>query len=42
MTVVPAKLSGTAFAVMTTQPGLEDIDELTQATIAGPVILNVF
>jgi hypothetical protein len=41
MTVVPAKLSGTAFAVMTTQPGLEDMEDLTEATIAGPVILNV-
>lgn len=40
-TVVPAQLTGTAFAVLTTQPGLTEADELTEATLAGPVLLNL-
>jgi hypothetical protein len=38
-TDVPLGLFGTAFAVMTTQPGLSDISDLTEATVAGPVII---
>jgi hypothetical protein len=41
MAVVPPELSGTGFAVLTTQPGLKDMNELTEATIAGPVMVNV-
>jgi hypothetical protein len=40
-TVVPSQLSGTAFAVLTTQPGLLDTDALTDATLAGPVVVSL-
>ncbi|KAJ4330518.1 hypothetical protein N0V95_010042 [Ascochyta clinopodiicola] len=40
-TRVPLGLSGTAFAVLTAQPGLTTIDELTDATLAGPVVVNL-
>ncbi|PSN59170.1 hypothetical protein BS50DRAFT_580186 [Corynespora cassiicola Philippines] len=39
VTRVPTDLSGTAFAVLTTQTGLTSVDELTRATLAGPVIV---
>ncbi|KAF2022705.1 hypothetical protein EK21DRAFT_119477 [Setomelanomma holmii] len=39
--VVPPQLSGTAFAVLTTQPGLSDADDLTDATLAGPVVVSI-
>jgi hypothetical protein len=38
---VPPQLSGTAFAVLTTQPELLDIDQLTEATLAGPVVISL-
>jgi hypothetical protein len=41
MTAVPPQLSGTAFAVLTTQPELLDIDQLTEATLAGPVVISL-
>jgi hypothetical protein len=37
-TDIPVGLSGTAFAVLTAQPGLTHIDALTEATLAGPFI----
>ncbi|KAF1952098.1 hypothetical protein CC80DRAFT_508435 [Byssothecium circinans] len=40
-TSVPLGLSGTAFAVLTAQPGLTGINELTEATLAGPVVLRL-
>lgn len=40
-TRVPLGLSGTAFAVLTAQPGLTTIDELTDATLAGPVVVSL-
>lgn len=40
-TDVPPGLSGTAFAVLTAQPGLASIDELTEATLAGPVVVSL-
>jgi hypothetical protein len=40
-TVVPPQLSGTAFAVLTTQPDLIDVDQLTEATLAGPVVISL-
>lgn len=40
-TVVPAGLSGTAFAVLTSQPGLVTIADLTDATLAGPVVVSL-
>ena len=39
-TMVPSSLSGTAFAVLVTQPELTDIADLTAATLAGPVVVN--
>lgn len=41
ITTIPAGLLGTAFAVLTAQPGLDSIDDLTKATIAGPVMIKV-
>ena len=38
---VPPGLSGTAFAVVTAQPGLDSIGELTAATLAGPVVVGL-
>jgi hypothetical protein len=40
-TVVPPQLSGTAFAVLTTQPDLLDVGQLTEATLAGPVVISL-
>lgn len=40
-TEVPSGLSGTAFAALTAQPGLVSLEELTQATLAGPVVVNL-
>ncbi|KAF9728404.1 late sexual development protein [Paraphaeosphaeria minitans] len=40
-TRVPLGLSGTAFAVLTAQPELTSIDELTAATLAGPVVVSL-
>ncbi|KAF9730094.1 late sexual development protein [Paraphaeosphaeria minitans] len=40
-TRVPPGLSGTAFAVLTAQPELTSIDELTAATLAGPVVVSL-
>jgi hypothetical protein len=40
-TRIPPGLSGTAFAVLTAQPGLISIDELTEATLAGPVVVSL-
>jgi len=39
-TSVPLGLSGTAFAVLTAQPGLTNIADLTDATLAGPVVVS--
>lgn len=39
-TKAPSKLSGTAFAVLTAQPGLTSMQDLTDATLAGPVVVN--
>lgn len=41
MTEVPSELSGTAFAVLTAQPGLATIGDLTDATLAGPVVVTL-
>jgi hypothetical protein len=38
---LPEFLIGDAFAVLTTQPGLADIETLTKATLAGPFIINL-
>lgn len=40
-TSVPARLLGTSFAVLTAQPGLDTVSDLTQATIAGPLVVSV-
>jgi hypothetical protein len=40
-TVVPSGLLGTAFAILTAQPGLTSIDELTEATVAGPIVVQL-
>jgi hypothetical protein len=40
-TSVPPKLGGTSFAVLTAQPGLGSINELTEATLAGPVVVSL-
>jgi hypothetical protein len=40
-TEVPAGLVGTAFAVLTAQPGLTTIGDLTEATLAGPVVVSL-
>jgi hypothetical protein len=40
-TAIPSGLSGTAFAVLTAQPELTSIDELTEATVAGPVVVQL-
>lgn len=40
-TVVPPQLSDTSFAVLTTQPDLLDFDQLTEATLAGPVVISL-
>ncbi|KAF3031358.1 hypothetical protein E8E12_001086 [Didymella heteroderae] len=40
-TKVPSDLSGTAFAVLTAQPGLMSVPSLTKATLAGPVVVNL-
>jgi hypothetical protein len=40
-TRVPPGLVGTAIAVLTAQPGLTSLQDLTEATLAGPVILNL-
>ncbi|KAH8710267.1 hypothetical protein GQ44DRAFT_626674, partial [Phaeosphaeriaceae sp. PMI808] len=40
-TTVPMGLSGTAFAVLTAQPGLTRMSELTDATLAGPVVVSL-
>jgi hypothetical protein len=40
-TRVPPELVGTAVAVLTAQPGLTSIQDLTDATLAGPVIFNL-
>ncbi|KAB2100085.1 hypothetical protein AG0111_0g11701 [Alternaria gaisen] len=39
-TMVPPSLSGTAFAVLATQPKLISIADLTAATLAGPVVVS--
>ncbi|KAI0569668.1 SWI-SNF-Ssr4 domain-containing protein [Pyrenophora tritici-repentis] len=39
-TSVPLGLSGTAFAVLTAQPELTSIADLTDATLAGPVVVS--
>lgn len=38
---VPAGLAGTAVAVLTAQPSLRSITELTEATLAGPVVVSL-
>ena len=38
-TSVPLNLSGTAFVVLTAQPKLTRIADLTEATLAGPVVV---
>lgn len=38
---IPLGLSGAVFAVLTAQPELTSIEELTAATLAGPVILRL-
>jgi hypothetical protein len=40
-TRVPPGLTGTAFAVLTAQPSLGSLEELTKATLAGPVVVNL-
>lgn len=40
-TRIPPRLSGTAFAVLTAQPELTSTDELTAATLAGPVVVSL-
>lgn len=40
-TKVPSQLSGIAFAVLTTQPGLASMQDITQATLAGPVVVSL-
>ena len=40
-TKVPSELSGTAFAVLTAQPGLASMQELMEATLAGPVVVSL-
>ena len=40
-TKVPPELSGTAFAVLTAQPGLLSMQDLTEATLAGPLVVNL-
>ncbi|KAF3029146.1 hypothetical protein E8E12_000530 [Didymella heteroderae] len=40
-TKVPPKLSGTAFAVLTAQPGLASVQDLMETTLAGPVVVNL-
>ncbi|KAH8621726.1 hypothetical protein IG631_23603 [Alternaria alternata] len=39
-TMVPPSLSGTAFAVLATQPKLISIADLKAATLAGPVVVS--
>jgi hypothetical protein len=39
-TMVPQGLSGTAFAILTSQPERTSIDDLTEATLAGPVAVS--
>lgn len=39
-TSVPLSLSGTAFAVLTAQPKLTSIADLTEATLAGPIVVS--
>ena len=41
VTNVPAGMFGTAFAVLTVQTGIVDINELTDATLAGPVMVSL-
>lgn len=41
VTIVPKGLSGAVFAVLTTQPGLNDVKDLSDATIAGPVHIEI-
>ncbi len=38
---VPMGMSGIAFAVLTAQPDLGSLDELTEATLAGPVVVSL-
>jgi hypothetical protein len=38
---VPLGLSGTAFAVLTAQPGLTSVGDLTEAALAGPVVVKL-
>lgn len=40
-TKVPPELSGTAFAFLTAQPGLVSMQDLTEVTLAGPVVVNL-
>jgi hypothetical protein len=40
-TNVPVDMSGIAFAVLTAQPGIIDIDDLSDATLAGPVLVSL-
>lgn len=40
-TKVPLGLLGTAFAVLTAQPEVKGINELTDATLAGPIFFNI-
>jgi hypothetical protein len=40
-TIIPAGLSGTAFAVLTARTGLTTIEELTEATVAGPIVIQL-
>jgi hypothetical protein len=41
ITSVPLELLGTTFAVLTAQPELTSISDLTEATLAGPVVINL-
>jgi hypothetical protein len=38
---VPPGFVGTAIAVLTAQPGLASVEDLTEATLAGPVVVNL-
>ena len=38
---MPPEFAGLAVAVLTAQPGLTSTEDLTDATLAGPVIVHV-
>lgn len=40
-TNVPASMFSTAFAVLTAQTDIVDINKLTDATLAGPVLVSL-